>query len=140
MRGSQPMLWLRTRDAGRRPRDGLESLGRDSPPTHLAHPIAALGNPYQRGVHCGELLHDLIVNGNVGESFDGDARSLTDPLAKRNATARNGCTRSKRGCAAFEIVAQGLERSYEVVREGPFSIRLWTHATDCTTRGSVPAV
>jgi hypothetical protein len=102
-------LKLRTRDASRRPRDGLESLGCDLAPTHLANSVASLGNADQRGVYRRQLLHDLIVNRDVSESLDGDARAFTDAFAERNATTRDGRTRSKRGSTAFEIVAHRLE-------------------------------
>jgi hypothetical protein len=140
IRQSRRRQSLRTRDAGRRPRDGLESLGSDVAPTHLANPIVPLGDSDQRGVYCCQLSNDLIVNRDIGESLDGDARALADPLAERNATAWHVRTRSKRGRTLFEIVTQRLERSNEFVPVGQLIIGLGcgcrTHAADCRSGGT----
>ena len=130
---------LRTRDAGRRPGDGLEPLRCDLTPAHVTNPVCPFGNSDQCGVYCRQLVNDLIVNGNVGESLDGDARALTDPLAERYATARHVRTRSKRGRTFFEIVTQRFECRNQLVQPSPFIIgigsRCSTHAVDSTTHG-----
>ena len=59
----------------------------------------------------GETEKLVIVNRDISESLDSDARALTNPFAERNATTRHVRTRSKRGSTALEIVAQRLEQS-----------------------------
>ena len=70
----------------------------------FADSVLPLGNSGQGGLDGGQLMHDLIVDRNVGEPLDGDARALTDTLAERNAAARHVGTGAKNRCTSFEIV------------------------------------
>lgn len=128
---------LRARHAGCRPRNDLESLGSDGPPTHFAVSVLPLGDANQRRLDCGELVHDLIMHGDVGESLDGDARAFAHPLAERDPPARHVRTGAERGGAVFEIVSHGFEGGDDLVRMRRFGFWLGVghrrHAVDCTT-------
>jgi hypothetical protein len=82
-------------------------------------------------------MHDLIVDRNVGESLDGDARPFPHTFAERNAATRHVRPRSKRRGAGFEIITQRLERRDEFV--GVRRLGFWLgsgsrrHVIDCTT-------
>ena len=124
-----------TRHAGCGPRDRLEPLGCDLASAHFADPVSPLADPHQRGVDGSDLLNDLIVNRDVGEPLDGDARSLAHPLAERDAAARHIGTRAEGGGPAVEFVTKGVESINEgfppvqVIRSR--SGRL-THPVDCS--------
>ena len=74
-------------------------------PAHLADPIRAIGDSRQCVVHFGELVDDLIVNRDVGKSFDCNARAFTDSFAEGDTTTGHVCTRAKRRSTAVEIIA-----------------------------------
>ena len=128
---------LRARYAGRRPWNDLESLGSDSAPAHFAQPVLALRDANQRCLDCRELVHDLIVNGDIRESLDGDARALAHTFAERDPPARHVRAGAKRSRTMFELVPHGFEGCDEFVGARRFGVRLWSwrhrHAVDCTT-------
>jgi hypothetical protein len=105
----------------------------------LTDPVGAFGHPHQRSFDGCQLMHDLIVDGDIGESLDGDVRALADALAERDAAARHVGTGAQRRGAMVELVAQVTENSDELVRPRRFGIglgsrRRW-HAIDCTADG-----
>ena len=96
-----------------------------------------LSDTNQRGLDRCELMHDLIVNGDIGESLDGDARAFAHTFAERDPAARHVRTGAKRCGAMFEIVSHGFEGGDEPVGVSRFGIWIgsWRrrHAVDCTT-------